>query len=90
LSTPPASSTTDPANDSRLFTAAPTFVAFESSYQRTPPRSATSARRCGSGSIVSIACWTPDAVAPASRATVTAASRFSVLCRPTSRVGPSG
>src|SRR5579862_491668 len=88
LSTPPASRITRPGNESRLFAAAPTLVAFESSYQRTPSRSRTTVSRCGSGSTASIVACTASAGAPASRAVATAARMFSTLWRPASRVRP--
>src|SRR5579862_9892034 len=88
LSTPPASRITRPGNESRLFAAAPTLVAFESSYQQTPSRSRTTVSRCGSGSTASIVACTASAGAPASRAVATAARMFSTLWRPASRVRP--
>ena len=67
---PPASNTTE-SNDSSARRVASGFVAFESSYQRTPPASPTSATRWGRVAYDASAARTPAVVAP----TASAASR---------------
>ena len=70
---PPAISTTEENADTPARTAAG-VVAFESSYQRTPSRSATNCTRCGGGAVVRAAIRQHSSSAPAAMATARAAA----------------